>query len=109
MVAVPESVCRKFSAARSAETSARLRPWTTVTVRSPVATTSAAGSASGAHELGGALGPHRGALTLGRAVTGVEVLWFIIGVLAVFAVGYPPSGPGFRLSPDELVNLPARS
>ena len=32
----------------------------------------------------------------------------VLGLLAVFAVGYPPSGPGFRLSPDELVNLPAR-
>jgi Mannosyltransferase (PIG-V) len=32
----------------------------------------------------------------------------VLGLLAVFAVGYPASGPGFRLSPDELINLPAR-
>jgi hypothetical protein len=31
-----------------------------------------------------------------------------VGLLAVFLVGYPPSEPRFRVSRNELVNLPAR-
>ncbi len=32
----------------------------------------------------------------------------VVGLLAVFLVGYPPSEPRFRVSRNELINLPAR-
>ena len=43
-----------------------------------------------------------------QAALATRVLVPALGLLAVFAVGYPASGPGFRVSYDELVNLPAR-
>jgi hypothetical protein len=40
------------------------------------------------------------------AVSRVAVL--VVGLVAVFTVGYPKGGPPFRISKNEAVNLPAR-